>query len=58
MYDDICIALDQAAKDPSVRVVVTTGTGDYYSSGNDLANFLNAPDEPEKAAEEGLIRFR
>ena len=58
MYDDIRTALDQAAKDPSVRVAVTTGTGDYYCSGNDLSNFTNIPaDGPEKMAEEGRIRL-
>ena len=59
MYDNVCAALDQAAKDPSVRVAVTTGTGDYYCSGNDLSNFTNIPEEgPEKLAEEGRIRLR
>ncbi len=59
MYDSICAAFDQAAKDPSVRVAVTTGTGDYYCSGNDLSNFTNIPEEgPEKLAEEGRIRLR
>ena len=59
MYDNVCAALDQAAKDPSVRVAVTTGTGDYYCSGNDLSNFTNIPEEgPEKLAKEGRIRLR
>ena len=59
MYDDICAALDQAAKDPSVRVAVTTGTGDYYCSGTDLSNFTDIPpDGPEKMAEEGMIILR
>ena len=59
MYDDICAALDQAAKDPSVRVAVTTGTGDYYCSGTDLSNFVKAPMEgPEKLAEEGRVKLR
>ena len=59
MYDNVCAALDQAAKDPSVRVAVTTGTGGYYCSGNDLSNFTNIPEEgPEKLAEEGRIRLR
>ena len=55
MYDEISAALDQAAKDPSVRVAVTTGTGDYYCSGTDLSNFSGIPAEgPEKLAEEGM----
>ena len=59
MYDGIPAALDQAAKDPSVRVAVTTGAGDYYCSGNDLSNFRNAPMEgPEKLAEVATGKIR
>ena len=59
MYDQIPAALDQAAKDSSVRVAVTRGTGDYYCSGTDLSNFLKAPPEaPEKLAEEGMSKLR
>ena len=31
--------MNEAANDPSVKVAVLTGTGEYYSSGNDLNNF-------------------
>jgi peroxisomal 3,2-trans-enoyl-CoA isomerase len=38
MYKDIIADLDAAAANNSVRVVVLTGEGEYYSSGNDLKN--------------------
>lgn len=31
----------QASTDPAVRVLVITGTGPYYSAGNDLSNFTS-----------------
>eukprot|EP01102_Stenamoeba_stenopodia_P015910 TRINITY_DN5495_c0_g1_i2.p1 TRINITY_DN5495_c0_g1~~TRINITY_DN5495_c0_g1_i2.p1 ORF type:complete len:238 (-),score=72.35 TRINITY_DN5495_c0_g1_i2:49-762(-) len=45
MYEGLPILLQNAAKDPEVRVVVLTGTGDYYSSGNDLSNFMQSLNE-------------
>ena len=32
--------LEKAQNDPEVKIVALTGKGDYYSSGNDLSNFL------------------
>jgi enoyl-CoA hydratase/carnithine racemase len=43
MYSAIANALAGAAGHPSVRVVMITGTGDAFTSGNDLGDFLNAP---------------
>lgn len=37
MYIRVTTILQEAANDPDIDVVVLTGTGDYYSSGNDLA---------------------
>ncbi|KAI8426228.1 hypothetical protein MSG28_005147 [Choristoneura fumiferana] len=36
MYQRVTRILNNAAKDDSVSVMVFTGTGDYFSSGNDL----------------------
>ena len=41
MYTAIGEALNAAAEDPSVKVAVLTGTGKWYSSGNDLSNFTS-----------------
>ena len=43
MYDDAVAALEAAAKDADVRVVVITGSGDSFTSGNDVADFMNTP---------------
>ena len=51
MYKDIQGILESSATDDSVRVLMITGNGDYYCSGNDLSNFLDIPPEgPEKLA--------
>uniref|UniRef100_A0A7E4WAW4 ACB domain-containing protein n=1 Tax=Panagrellus redivivus TaxID=6233 RepID=A0A7E4WAW4_PANRE len=39
MYDGLVDSLKEADADPSVKLVVITGAGDYYCSGNDLGNF-------------------
>ncbi|XP_015790342.1 enoyl-CoA delta isomerase 3, peroxisomal-like [Tetranychus urticae] len=38
MYDQIRETFSKAATDDNVKMVLVTGTGDYYSSGNDLAS--------------------
>ncbi|XP_060630746.1 enoyl-CoA delta isomerase 2-like isoform X2 [Anolis sagrei] len=52
MYDEIIEALEEAAKDDSV-ITVVTGNGDFYSSGNDLNNYVDiTPEEIETRAKE------
>ncbi|KAK7070141.1 Enoyl-CoA delta isomerase 2, mitochondrial [Halocaridina rubra] len=36
-------ALEKSAEDPDTKIVVVTGTGDYFSSGNDMANYSKGP---------------
>jgi enoyl-CoA hydratase/carnithine racemase len=43
MYAALTAALESATADPEVRVVVLTGSGDSFTSGNDIADFLAAP---------------
>ena len=43
MYAALTAALDEAARDAAIRVVVLTGSGDSFTSGNDIADFLAAP---------------
>lgn len=53
MYGEIGEFLERARQD-AVKFVVLRGTGDYYSSGNDLGNFANIPPEgPQKMAKDG-----
>jgi enoyl-CoA hydratase/carnithine racemase len=50
MYAVMAQAFHTAAEDAAVKVVVITGTGDAFTAGNDLKDFLenpaNAPDAP------------
>ncbi len=51
MYSEVQAALNDAASRSDVRAMVVTGAGKYYSSGNDLANFMTIPPEgPAKMA--------
>jgi enoyl-CoA hydratase/carnithine racemase len=43
MYAALTTALDEAHRDAAIRVVVLTGSGDNFTSGNDIADFLAAP---------------
>ena len=43
MYGRLVSLLNEAKADPAVRVVLITGTGDTFTSGNDLADFMNTP---------------
>ena len=60
--DELGQAADEAQKDPSVRAVVITGSGDKaFSAGADLASGFRSdvkPDAPiEETIQEGLERF-
>lgn len=59
MYEEIIVALNEAAKDDTSLTVIT-GAGDYYCSGNDLGNFANiTPDQMHEIARESgdLLRY-
>jgi enoyl-CoA hydratase/carnithine racemase len=43
MYAGVVAALTSAAADPHVRVVVFTGNGDSFTSGNDVKDFVDTP---------------
>jgi enoyl-CoA hydratase/carnithine racemase len=43
MYGAMADALTGAAADASVRVILITGTGDAFTSGNDLGDFVESP---------------
>ncbi|CAE7879966.1 ECI2 [Symbiodinium sp. KB8] len=57
MYMEIQAAMDAAAADDSVSVVVLTGSGEFYSAGNDLSNFTKAmpPGGPAELAEQAAV---
>ena len=43
MYEGITAALLKAESDPEVRVILLAGSADCFTSGNDLADFLQNP---------------
>ncbi|XP_006099398.1 enoyl-CoA delta isomerase 2, mitochondrial isoform X1 [Myotis lucifugus] len=58
MYQEIMLALKAASKDDST-ITVVTGNGDYYCSGNDLANFTDIPPGGvEEKAKQSAIMLR
>lgn len=54
MYSDIVTALMAADKNPAVRVVILTGSGDAYAAGNDLKDFL---EHPPTSSDDPVYRF-
>ncbi|KAM8788195.1 enoyl-CoA delta isomerase 2 [Rhynchonycteris naso] len=58
MYQEIILALKAASKDDST-IIVMTGNGDYYCSGNDLTNFTDIPPGGvEEKAKVGAVMLR
>ena len=39
MYDELGEILHEGGLNPEIKVALLTGSGDFYSSGNDLSNF-------------------
>ena len=48
LFRDLAAAFDEAAHDDRVRAVVTTGTGDSYCVGADVADFPRVADLPAR----------
>jgi enoyl-CoA hydratase/carnithine racemase len=63
MYRELAEALSVADADPSVKVVLITGEGDSFCSGNDIADFvaaagtLNPDSAPPAQFIRGLVTF-
>src|ERR1700752_3351279 len=55
MYVAIADALDGAAKDDQVRVVLWHGAGDSFSAGNDLEGFMKNPPGPGESPQARLM---
>lgn len=49
MYVGLTAALREAERDPAIRVVILTGSGDSFTSGNDIADFLAAPPSSDES---------
>lgn len=60
-FREITEVLTRAASDDSIKIVALTGAGDYFSSGNDLSNFIRPEVQNlswEEAAELGASVFK
>ena len=58
MYQGVAEAFDEAEKDPSIRVMLLTGTGDTFTSGNDIRDFQKrAGERNDSAASPFLTRL-
>lgn len=55
MYNKIKENLHQASNDDATNVVVITGTGDFYCSGNDLSSFMGVSDPAAMAKQAHTI---
>ncbi|XP_054161654.1 enoyl-CoA delta isomerase 2-like [Oppia nitens] len=62
MYDTVANGLTDAATDESIKLALITGTGSFYSAGNDLKNYEKAfkqfDGDMNRAADEQTERFR
>jgi enoyl-CoA hydratase/carnithine racemase len=54
MYEQLVAALEEAAGDENVRVVLLEGAGGSFTAGNDLHDFLEAPPSGEHSP---VVRF-
>lgn len=54
MYAVLAETLDGAADDPAIRAVLLTGSGDAFTAGNDLADFL---EHPPRGTDSPVFRF-
>ncbi|RZF39627.1 hypothetical protein LSTR_LSTR001148 [Laodelphax striatellus] len=60
MYEGITKALNSSSNDESVVATVITGSGDFYSSGNDIKGYMTDGFDFEKQSQEAatiLERF-
>lgn len=47
IYNEINIAISRAEQEAQIKVIVLTGEGDFFSAGNDIADFMTQPPEAE-----------
>ncbi len=57
MYTAMANTIFSAADDPAIRVVLLTGAGDAFTSGNDVQEFLSAPPSLVDGSEPPVLRF-
>ena len=55
MYAAFADLLNDAVTDEGIRVVLVHGTGDSFTAGNDLGDFLKNPPQPGASPQQHLI---
>jgi enoyl-CoA hydratase/carnithine racemase len=55
MYATFADLLNDAVTDEGIRVVLVHGTGDSFTAGNDLGDFLKNPPGPGESPQQRLI---
>ena len=55
MYEALAHALREADSDPAVRVVWLTGSGDSFTSGNDVTSFVDGTRGPGQSPAHGFL---
>ncbi|KAK2582717.1 hypothetical protein KPH14_004987 [Odynerus spinipes] len=58
MYIDMANILNDLSKDESVHMVVLTGTGDFFTSGNDFSDLFNMDKDSTSSLMEQLTSFK
>jgi enoyl-CoA hydratase/carnithine racemase len=56
MYKALADGIEQAERDPAIRVTLFRANGDAFTAGNDLADFAAAGNAPASGTETGLQR--
>ncbi|WP_039913483.1 enoyl-CoA hydratase [Cellvibrio mixtus] len=54
MYSALAALISSADTNPQIRVIVLTGTDEFFTSGNDLMDFMN---EPQIHEQHPVVRF-
>lgn len=57
MYGDMVTAMEQALTDDNVKVILFTAQGDFFTSGNDLADFLAVSSQQPDKSDIKAFRF-
>lgn len=54
MYEQLTALLNETAKNDKVLIFVLTGSGDFFSSGNDISSFMTEDVKPTTLSDANL----
>ena len=58
MYEGVVAAFESAENDPVIRVIMLTGTGDTFTSGNDIKDFQQRAEARNASAASPFLSIR